>query len=241
MKRYLLLACFLPTILGVNCPPPVRTDGLDLSKRGDLHISITRALSRSSSDVTAYVLDNGAGLFVLQLLELSSTQVIQVDGVRLTHQLFDIPSWVSGTIPAKAPPGNYMLAFNDNGVVQTMQAGAVDEIAIALPLAGSTVSKSGFALTWTPSGDADVRVKVELEGDVADPDSAGGIRQSTASIENKPDSGSLAVPAHELAKFLPGTLRATVARQRRVPQALGFHSGEVTVQTTDEREFMLTY
>lgn len=239
MTRYFALVCLLPVLMGVSCPPPTPTDGLDLSKRGDVQVTLTRALGRASAEVSAYVLDTGAGLFVLQLLELSSSQVLQVDGVPLSHHAFDIPSWVSASVTAKAPPGSYTVAFNDNGIVRSMQAGAVSEIAIASPFAGATVSKSGFTLTWTPSGDVDVRVNILLEGDVSDPDAAGGVRSSSTSIDDRLDNGSAAIDASRLAEFLPGTLRVSLTRQRRVPQALGFSSGEVRIQATDEREFVL--
>ena len=240
MKKYLIFASFLPALMGVACPPPVDTDGLDLGVRGHVYLEISRDSGKASADVTASVLDGGAGLLVLQLLELSPMQVLSVSGVPLSHGFLDFPSWVSATIPALTPPDTYSISFDNNGEVQQMRATAVNETLIVAPPADSGVSKSGFVVDWTPFGEHGVLVDIEIAGQVPDPERPGSTKISYKSLDDRADTGSLAIEPDSLADFLPGTVEVTNSRHRSTPQALGFASGSVVVKSTDTRRLLLT-
>lgn len=239
MRKCLMLASFIPALMG-GCPPPEPTDGIDLGVRGEVYLEISRDFGKASADLSANVIDRGAGFLVYQMLELSPSQVFRVNGVPLSHGFFDIPSWVSATIPSLTPPGFYTIEFDNNGTVSQMQAPAVSETSFTAPAAGAAVSKSGFVINWSPFNEPDMLVNISIEGDIPDPDRPGTTMRSITSLDDRADTGGYSIDSDFLMKFLPGTLEVTISRHQKKPQELGFASGQVVVKSTDRRSFTLT-
>lgn len=238
MRKCLMLASLIPALMG-GCPPPEPTDGIDLSVRGELFLKISRPLGRASADVTAHVIDREAGFLIFQVLELSRTQVLGVDGTALEHRFLDLPGWVSATVMVLAPPNAHSITFSNDGEIRDMLVTAVNETSITAPSAGETVSSSGFTLLWSPSAEPGVLVTVSIEGDVPDPERAGSTMRSIETLSDRPDSGTLSIGSQELAKYLPGTIEVKLARHRTANQALGFRGGVVIVEASDRLAFSL--
>jgi hypothetical protein len=210
-----------------GCPAP--TEGIDLTTRGGVLARISRQSGSGVADASASFYDTMAGLFNNPGLVLQSGQRLLVNGVPLTAPAL-LPAQNYATVNAVTAPSAYTLVFENNGAVSQMTAVPPAEVAITAPTDGASVSKSGFAIQWTPGTDPSATVGVHVYGQIPDPNSPGATVGSYAFTATVADSGSVNVGSADLAELLPGPIEIQVSRERVVPQTLGLAAGTVTLE-----------
>lgn len=219
-------------LASTGCPTPVT--GLDLSVRGVLNLVISRIASSSIVSARATVWDNGS---FLSLITLDSDQFFTVDGSRLNGVPFLNGVYLT-QVGVVNPPGTYTVAFNNKGTVMNMAVSLPDDFTATNPPDGSNVSKSGFTVSWSPSGAANTRVDIEIEGLGPDgSDSDTDPDQVSKLLTNLPDTGSANVGTADLSGFNTGAIKLTIRRFREFNQTIGLAEG--TVRTEVVREIAL--
>lgn len=199
--------------------------GLDLSLRGVLTLVLTRESGSSSVRADAFVKDNGS---VAANVELASNQILSVNGTNLTPGFVNVLGHVGGQLQAVDAPSEYAINFDNAGDIQSMSAAPPENFSATSPPDGGSVSTSGFAVTWTPSGAADTKVDIEIRGlgpDGPDADSDPDVLFKT--FTDLDDDGSTTISDTDLAGFNKGVLNLEIHRFHEVDQTIGFASGHV--------------
>lgn len=228
-RNRIALGCLTLAASGLLAGCPTATQGIDLSTRGGITARISRQSGSGLADASATFYDTMAGLFNNPGLTLGSGQRLLVNGVPLTALLL-LPAQHYATVNAVTAPNAYTLVFENNGAVSQMTAVPPEEVAITAPAEGDTVSRSGFAIQWTPGADPNVTVGVHVYGQIPDPNSPGATTGSYAFTANVADTGSVNVGSADLAELLPGQIEILVSRERVVPQSLGLAAGTVALE-----------
>lgn len=232
MKHKTIWAILLPAAVVVGCTSTV---GVDLSIRGVLSFLISRESASASAHASASVGDNMSIL----TFQLEGGQGFSINGTPLRPPL--IGAQQTADVGAVDAPGSYSIDYHDGGDTTNMSVSPPADFASVTPAAGAQVSKTGFTMTWTPSGEADVLVDIVISGlepDGTDDDSSPDLRQVT--LGNLADDGMVSVGASNLNSFLLGDITVTVKRFRTVAQSLGFASGEVRVEIFQDIALTLT-
>lgn len=232
MPRRTFGLCFV-LMLGIgSCT--TSSIGLDLSVRGVLNFFITRPSASAGALASAYVNDSGA--VGSPVVELQSNQVFSVNGVNLQKGLFNIHSAAIGSVNA---PSQYTVAFDNAGTSASMNVTPPVDFTSTTPAPGTSVSKAGFNVGWAPSGDANVKVDVEIRGLAPDGDDENGDPDSKiVTLRNLPDTGTAAIGAGDLQGFLNDNITVKVVRFLTFQQTIGFSGG--TVRTEIYKETVLT-
>ncbi len=212
-------------------------DGLDLSVRGRLTLSINRESGSAKAKVFGSVNDLNAWFF--PVIVLSNTQVLSVNDVKATHAL----GFFDTEIGAVNAPSGYTVTFDDKGTIKSLVVTPPVDFSGLTPADTNEVSRTGFDITWSPSGDPDVRVEVRIRGlsknewEDDDDDEPG---YTLETISNLSDSGSVTVGEPDLAKFLNGEIELRVTRYRKYSGDLGFKESSIRVSCVATRSVILT-
>ena len=233
MKHKTIWAILLPAAVVAGCT--TSTIGVDLSIRGVLSFLISRESASATAHASASVGDN-TSIFTF---ELEGGQGFSIDGIPFRPPL--IGAQHTADVGAVNAPGSYSIDFHDRGDTTNMAVSPPADFTSVTPAAGTQVSKTGFTITWTPSGEADVLVDIIIDGlepDGTDDDSAPEFGR--VSLRNLADNGMVSVGAGNLNSFLPGDITVTFIRFRTITQSLGFESGEVRVEIFQNIALMLS-
>lgn len=233
MFRRVRLFLLVPLALSLSCTSSV---GLDLAARGLLNFFITRQSTASNVTATAFVTDGGA--FGLPIIDLQANQTFSVNNIQLQKLFFGTHF---ATLGAVDHTGSYTVTFNNAGTVASMVVSPPVDFTASSPAAGTTVQRStGFGATWSPSGDANVLVDLEIRGLKADGNDDGTEPDTKVeTIRNLPDNGAATVGAANLAEFLNGAITFKITRFRPFPQTIGLSGGSVRVEIYVERGLTL--
>lgn len=211
-----------PLMLGAGCPPDPGF-GLDLSKRGFLTLVISRESTSAQAEVYGSINDNA---FPFRAISLTDKQALTVNDVKIGQVL----GFFQSNLGAVDAPGGYTVKFNNDGAVARMSLVPPADFTSVTPAEGAQVSRQSLDVTWSPSGDADLRVSIEMTGrgpdgsdDNSDPDNA------LKTIRDLPDNGRVRIGASDLAGFLNGSLSLRVMRFRSRNQELGLADGSVRI------------
>lgn len=234
MSRRTLGSC-LALLLGIgSCT--TSSIGLDLTIRGVLSFFITRPSASAGALATGFINDSGS--FGSPLVELQSNQVFSVNGVNLQKGVFTTYFAPIGSVEA---PSEYTVAFDNAGASASMTVTPPVDFTSTTPAAGTSVSRTGFNVGWSPSGDSNVLVDIEIRGlgpdgddQNIDPDSV------TVNVKNLPDNGTATLGAGNLQGFLNGEITVKILRFRSFNQSIGLSSGTVRTEIYKETTLTLT-
>lgn len=199
--------------------------GLDLAVRGVLNLLISRESTSANAQVSGRIYDNGS--ILNPVIQLADDQVLSVNGVAIANPL----GFFGGTVGSVDAPNIYTVSFDNRGTLASMNVTPPVDFTSVTPAAGSQVSKQGFDIGWTPSGDANVLVDIKITG--LEPDGADDGEDpdvKVADLENLPDNGTAHVGAADMTDFLVGGVIVEVTRFRSFPQDLGLAGGQVRVE-----------
>jgi len=214
-------------------------EGLDLGVRGRLTLHIERESTSAEADVFGSVNDIKSLFFPVIVLE--KDQVLSVNSVKIPH-LFGLHDGEIGSVNA---PDTYTVTFDNKGSVKSVVVTPPADFAAFSPDNGVDVSRTGFEITWAPSGDAEVLVDVKIRGlkKVAtedDDDDEDDPTKTWKYISNLPDSGSVTIGEADLAKFLNGEIDLSVSRVRKFSGDVGLADTAIRVSCTMKRSLTLT-
>lgn len=213
----------------------VPSTGIDLSQRGSLSMLISRESDSVQANAGASIADTAA---LATLFELDANQSLSVNGVELRESFLSkiglgfFDAQIRAEVGAREAPDGYEIEFDDAGTVTRMTVVPPADFTSVAPVAGSSVSASGFTVQWSPANESGVLVDVWIEGLTVD----GELDDDTlpdayfASLSNLSDSGSASIGAADLQGFLAGEITVSVLRFRTATQTLGFASGTVRAE-----------
>ncbi|MBN2560095.1 MAG: hypothetical protein JXQ75_04120 [Phycisphaerae bacterium] len=199
--------------------------GLDLTLRGMLNLLISRESTAATAQVSGSIYDNGSTINLV--IQLENDQVLSVNGVPIANPL----GFFGGTLGSVNAPDAYTVSFNNKGSVASMDVTPPVDYTSVTPADGTQVAKQGFDVTWSPSGDADVMVDIEITGLGPDgADSDGDPDVAVTLLQNLADDASVHVGAADLADFLAGEIAVEISRFRTFPEDLGLAGGQARVE-----------
>jgi hypothetical protein len=238
MKRKARWGSVILAAMVTGCPI-TSSQGVDLGVRGILSLLISRQSGSATAYAGASVRDNTT---IWNLLELADDQVISVNGVDLSPTLLALVLGlgienvqVAAEIGAVNAPESYSITFDNQGEVASMTVTPPTDFTSVTPATGTQVSKTGFTVTWSPTGEADVLVDIVIEGlgpdgedQDTDPDT------EIVTLSNLSDDGTVTIGAGDLSSFLTGTITVSVKRFLTFSQTLGFASGQVRTEVVQQ-------
>jgi len=217
------------------------SEGLDLTVRGKLSLHIDRETTSAQAKVFGSVNDIKSFFFPVVVPE--NGQVLMVNNVTIPH-LFGL---YGGDIAAVNAPDGYTVSFEYKGNVKSLVVTPLTDFTSVTPADGSEVSRQGFEINWSPSGDADALVDVKIRGfrkegyygddddkDDDDPD------RTAEFILNLPDNGKVTIGAADLSKFKNGEIDLSVSRYRKFSGDLGVAETSIRVSNTSKKSLTLT-
>jgi hypothetical protein len=212
---------------------PQSSADIDLATVGELTLVISRPTQSSVATATAQVVNRTILSTTQRKIVLAEDQVLSVNGVALAATAWTalgVDSTVTATFAAVDPPATYAISFDNQGVVTSFAATPPADFTLVTPNAATAVPRSGFGLTWQPSGDADVTVDITITGLIwtyAD----GSWQSSQYSVPRTglADSGAATIGATDLAWFPAGDITVTLTRSKTIAQNLGFSAGTIVL------------
>lgn len=212
-------------------------DGLDLTVRGRLSLHIDRESTSAQARVFGSV--NDIKSFLFPVIVPDDDQVLTVNNVTIPH-LFGL---YGANIASVDAPDGYTVAFEYKGNVKSLVVTPLTDFTSVTPADGSEVSRQGFDITWSSSGDADALVDVKIRGLKKysyDDDDEDDPNKTFELINNLPDSGSVRIGKADLAKFLNGGIDLSVSRYRKFSGDLGLAETSIRVSNTSKKSLTLT-
>lgn len=240
MRRSIYWLAAAIGILATGCP--MSSQGIDLSSKGGLTMTIARTSGSGLATATAQVVE--LGLLTSTKLVLADDQVLSVNGKTLTattRTQLGLDAEYSATVEAVDEPDEYSVSFDDQGVMTTVSVAPPQDFSGVSPKAGAAVSVDGFALSWDQTSGAGATVEVAITGTSLQANSNTGAIEPVSYTVNIPaiaDDGGIMVGASELTYFQTGGITVTLTRVETASQPLNFKSGEIRTEIV--RELPLT-